>query len=121
MGRNPHKRLLQRDTAEDQALVSQALHQVGIERFAERTFATLSGGEKQCTLVARRLPQQSPLPVLDEPTNHLDVRAQFELPDMIRSLRSPLWQRCTTLTSQPATAIGLSCSTPARWSQAGRR
>ena len=86
MGRNPHKRLFQRDTAEDQALVSQALQQVGIERFADRTFATLSGGEKQRTLVARCLTQRSPLLVLDEPTNHLDVRAQFELLDLIRSL-----------------------------------
>ena len=86
MGRNPHKRLFQRDTAEDQDLVSQALRQVGIDRFADRTFATLSGGEKQRTLVARCLTQQSPLLVLDEPTNHLDVRAQFELLDLIRSL-----------------------------------
>ena len=86
MGRNPHKRLFQRDNAQDQALVSQALHQVGIERFAERAFATLSGGEKQRVLVARCLTQQSPLLVLDEPTNHLDVRAQFELLDLIRSL-----------------------------------
>ena len=86
MGRNPHKRLFQRDTAEDQALVSQALHQVGIDRFADRGFATLSGGEKQRVLVARCLTQQSPLLVLDEPTNHLDVRAQFELLDLIRSL-----------------------------------
>ena len=86
MGRNPHKRLFQGDTDEDEALVSQALQQVGIERFADRTFATLSGGEKQRTLVARCLTQQSPLLVLDEPTNHLDVRAQFELLDLIRSL-----------------------------------
>ena len=86
MGRNPHKRLFQRDTDEDEALVSHALQQVGIERFADRTFATLSGGEKQRTLVARCLTQQSPLLVLDEPTNHLDVRAQFELLDLIRSL-----------------------------------
>ena len=86
MGRNPHKRLFQRDTAEDQALVSQSLHQVGIDQFADRGFATLSGGEKQRVLVARCLTQQSPLLVLDEPTNHLDVRAQFELLDLIRSL-----------------------------------
>ena len=86
MGRNPHKRLFERDTAEDQALVSQALHQVGIDRFADRAFTTLSGGEKQRVLVARCLTQQSPLLVLDEPTNHLDVRAQFELLDLIHSL-----------------------------------
>ena len=86
MGRNPHKRMFQRDTAEDQALVSRALRQVAIDHLADRAFATLSGGEKQRALVARCLTQQSPLLVLDEPTNHLDVRAQFELLDLIRSL-----------------------------------
>ena len=54
--------------------------------FADRTFATLSGGEKQRVLVARCLTQRAPLLVLDEPTNHLDIRAQFELLDLIRSL-----------------------------------
>ncbi len=86
MGRNPHKRLLQRDTAEDDSLVTRSMSLAGVDRFADRTFATLSGGEKQRVLVARCLAQQAPLLVLDEPTNHLDVCAQFELLDLIRSL-----------------------------------
>jgi iron complex transport system ATP-binding protein len=86
MGRNPHKRLLQRDTSDDESLVMNAMSLTGVDHFAERTFATLSGGEKQRVLVARCLAQQSPLLVLDEPTNHLDVCAQFELLDLIGSL-----------------------------------
>lgn len=86
MGRNPHKRLLQRDTVEDESLVERAIALAGVDRFVDRTFATLSGGEKQRVLVARCLAQQSPLLVLDEPTNHLDVCAQFELLDLIGSL-----------------------------------
>jgi iron complex transport system ATP-binding protein len=86
MGRNPHKRFLQRDSEEDEVLVERALSLAGVDRFVDRTFATLSGGEKQRVLVARCLAQQSPLLVLDEPTNHLDVCAQFELLDLISSL-----------------------------------
>jgi len=86
MGRNPHKRFMQRDTVDDEVIVAQSLNLVGLESFAERTFATLSGGEKQRVLLARCLAQQAPLLVLDEPTNHLDVRAQFELLDLIGAL-----------------------------------
>ena len=38
-------------------------------------------------LMARALAQQAQLLVLDEPTNHLDIRHQFELMNLIRSLR----------------------------------
>lgn len=86
MGRNPHKRLMQRDTEEDESLIERAVSLAGVDRFVDRTFATLSGGEKQRVLLARCLAQQSPLLVLDEPTNHLDVCAQFELLDLISSL-----------------------------------
>src|SRR5919199_3570463 len=47
MGRSPHKRLLERDSAEDARIVSQALARVDVADLAHRHFATLSGGEKQ--------------------------------------------------------------------------
>jgi iron complex transport system ATP-binding protein len=86
MGRTPHKRLLERDTPTDHAIVDEALSRVRMTAFADRAFGTLSGGEKQRVLVARSLAQRSSLLVLDEPTNHLDVRAQFELLDLVRGL-----------------------------------
>jgi iron complex transport system ATP-binding protein len=86
MGRTPHKTPFERDSEADLALVDQALRRVGATHLADRTFATLSGGEKQRVLIARALTQQAGLLVLDEPTNHLDVRYQFEIMNLIRSL-----------------------------------
>lgn len=79
LGRTPHQRGFGADSAGDLELVEQALNDVGAEELAERSFAELSGGEKQRVLMARALAQQAPVLVLDEPTNHLDISFQLEL------------------------------------------
>lgn len=86
MGRTPHKALFEGDSAEDLRIADDALRKVNMLAFAERSFLTLSGGEKQRVLVARALAQQTRFLVLDEPTNHLDIRYQLEVLDLIRSL-----------------------------------
>lgn len=86
MGRTPHKRLLDADTAADHELVERCLGQVAMAQCAGRQFQSLSGGEKQRVLVARALAQQAELLVLDEPTNHLDIRHQLELLELIGRL-----------------------------------
>jgi iron complex transport system ATP-binding protein len=86
MGRAPHKGLLERDSAEDEGIAAEALRKVGMAGLAERSFLTLSGGEKQRVLVARALAQRTRFLVLDEPTNHLDIRYQLDLLGLIRGL-----------------------------------
>ncbi|MCY4146301.1 MAG: ABC transporter ATP-binding protein [Chloroflexi bacterium] len=86
MGRTPHKSAFDPDTSDDWEIVVDALAQVDMLDFRERSYGTLSGGEKQRVLIARALAQQSQFMVLDEPTNHLDIRYQLEILDIVREL-----------------------------------
>uniref|UniRef100_UPI001CC2B197 ABC transporter ATP-binding protein n=1 Tax=Streptomyces toxytricini TaxID=67369 RepID=UPI001CC2B197 len=86
MGRTPHKRLLDGDTADDARLIARSLEAVDAVGLAERPFTQLSGGERQRVLIARALTQQPSLLVMDEPTNHLDIRHQLEVLGLLRRL-----------------------------------
>ena len=99
MGRSPHKRALDRDTAEDYRIVAESLEKVGMAALSDRSFSTLSGGEQQRVILARALAQQTPCRILeklmlseanflilDEPTNHLDIKYQLQLMDLVRGL-----------------------------------
>lgn len=86
MGRSPHKRLMERDNAQDYCLVDEALVQVGMSHLQHRPFASLSGGEQQRVILARALAQQTPALILDEPTNHLDIKYQLQMMSAVREL-----------------------------------
>lgn len=86
MGRSPHKRAMERDSAQDLQIVSQSLATVGMAGFEKRSFSSLSGGEQQRVILARALAQQTPCLILDEPTNHLDIKYQLQMMDLVRGL-----------------------------------
>lgn len=86
MGRSPHKRLFDRDTAGDERIIAHALEHVGMERDAHRRYSCLSGGEKQRVLIARAIAQETDSLILDEPTNHLDVACQLDIFNFVKRL-----------------------------------
>ena len=77
---------LERDNADDYRIVEEALKTVQMDKFADRSFSTLSGGEQQRVILARALAQQTPARFLDEPTNHLDITHQIMLMKLVKNL-----------------------------------
>ena len=86
MGRSPHKRILDRDNANDYEIARHSLGIVGMADYAERSFSSLSGGEQQRVILARALTQQAECMILDEPTNHLDIKYQLQIMDIVKGL-----------------------------------
>lgn len=86
LGRTPHRTLWGDESADDAAVVTEALESTGLTPFAARTFVSLSGGERQRVLLAKAFAQEPRLLLLDEPTNHLDVSAQLSTLSLVRSL-----------------------------------
>lgn len=63
------------------------LNVLGITHLAQRRWNTLSGGERQLTLIARALAQRPRLLLLDEPASSLDFGHQIRLLDTLMTLK----------------------------------
>lgn len=85
-GRYPHHRWWEwREEPRDLEAVTAALHAVGMESFAHRSFDTLSSGERQRVWLAMALAQEAPVLLLDEPTSHLDIRVAHGILRLLRA------------------------------------
>ncbi|GAB6276592.1 MAG: ABC transporter ATP-binding protein [Rectinema sp.] len=78
-GRYPYTNAHNHLTDEDRRHIATALALVGMERFAARTFSSLSDGEKQKVQIARVVAQNTPLLMFDEPTVFLDAPSRIEI------------------------------------------
>ncbi len=86
MGRFPHLGTFALEGPADLAIARQALASTGTSAFEERPFATLSGGEKQCVVIASALAQSPELLLLDEPTASLDMGHQLDVQLLLAGL-----------------------------------
>lgn len=84
MGRYPRKRLLETVNQQDTEIVRKMLRKVQMEERIDRSFLSLSGGEKQRVLIARALAQETEMIILDEPTNHLDIGSQIKTLNLLK-------------------------------------
>lgn len=86
MGRFPHTNFLGHLSAKDWEVVEQSMMKVKIEHKRDSLLFELSDGERQRTLIAKALAQDTPLIFLDEPTSFLDMRNKIEIMELLRTL-----------------------------------
>lgn len=86
LGRYPHQKWLQKPSQIDKDKVAEAMRITQTEAFADRTTATLSGGERARVWLAMCLAQDTRYLLLDEPLAALDMHYQLEIIQLIRRL-----------------------------------
>jgi iron complex transport system ATP-binding protein len=84
IGRHPHLKAWQWETAADIEQARRALAAVELSAAEARPVATLSGGERRRLALATLLTQAPQVYLLDEPANHLDLRHQMSLLALLR-------------------------------------
>ena len=73
LGRQPYTGFLGILDSNDRQIVETAMQNAGIAHKADSFLAELSDGERQKTMIAKALAQNTPVIILDEPTAFLDV------------------------------------------------
>ena len=86
MGRYPHQKRWQLDSALDSAMVEKSLELTDTEELAERLITATSGGEKQRVLMAKAFAQDTPILLLDEATSAMDVHRKLQIFQVLNQL-----------------------------------
>ncbi len=85
-GRYPHGSFTGKLTVEDKKIISNSFNVVGASKLSNRTFYSLSDGEKQKILLARAIAQDTPLIILDEPTAFIDSPGKILIMSLLKEL-----------------------------------
>lgn len=85
LSRIAYRKIWQQPSKKDFDICEKALIKVGMLDMKERSFASLSGGEKQRVYLAMAFAQETEIIVLDEPTNNLDIGYQLMIMEMLKN------------------------------------
>lgn len=86
LGRQPYTGFFGRLSDNDRHVVRKAISDVGMAHKIGEYVSRLSDGERQKTMIARALAQQTPIIILDEPTAFLDVASRIETMKLLHDL-----------------------------------
>ncbi len=90
MGRYPYTGMFGRLNTADEEAIRASLETCSVLDLEQQLFAELSDGQKQRTIIARALAQETPIILFDEPTSFLDVRGKAEVFDLLKRLPGKL-------------------------------
>lgn len=86
LGRHPHTGFFGQLGATDERVITEALTATGMNHKRDCFVAELSDGERQKTMIAKALAQESDIIILDEPTSFLDIISRIEIINLLRRL-----------------------------------
>jgi iron complex transport system ATP-binding protein len=86
LGRFPYTNWIGSFSATDKTAVKNAIELAGIGHLSNKMMHELSDGERQKTMIARALAQDTPIILLDEPTAFLDMPNRYELLRLLNQL-----------------------------------
>ena len=86
IGRMPYTNFWGRLTADDRRAVDEAIALVGIEALRHKKIGRVSDGERQKTMIAKALAQQTGVILLDEPTAFLDYGSKVSVMRLLNRL-----------------------------------
>jgi iron complex transport system ATP-binding protein len=86
LGRFPYTNWIGSLTSDDHHAVREALDVTGMLTLGDRIIDTLSDGERQRTLIARSLAQDTGLLIMDEPTAFLDLPSRYSIVSLLKKL-----------------------------------
>ncbi|MBF0749571.1 ABC transporter ATP-binding protein [Mammaliicoccus lentus] len=85
-GRYSYQSLLKKDSRQEE-VIDKVLQQLDLMHYQDTPIQALSGGELQRVYIAMSLAQESKYMLLDEPTTYLDLYYQYQVLDIVRSLK----------------------------------
>jgi iron complex transport system ATP-binding protein len=86
LGRFPHTNWIGKIEMNDYKVILDALKKTSMEPFSRKFVSELSDGERQKSMIARILAQDTSIMIMDEPTAFLDVAGKYEILHLMHML-----------------------------------
>ena len=86
LGRFPHTNWFGKIEPGDHDVIMDAMEKTSVKSFSGKYISELSDGERQKTMIARILAQDTGIMIMDEPTAFLDIASKYEILHLMHTL-----------------------------------